>query len=138
MSGQTMTFTGWKAVLVLVVIVGVGLFRLTTARAKLDTQGKAALELWVQSELIRPILADTTASLAERGSAALQASSVKIKSLAVRGRLNNAVMRVELAPNPALPPGADLVRYYRARYSTILGWQGLNRTSKLAWYVAAF
>ena len=48
MSGKTVTLTGWKAVLVLVVVVGAVVFRVTTAHAKLDTQGRAALEVWVQ------------------------------------------------------------------------------------------
>jgi hypothetical protein len=138
MSGTTTTLTGWKAMLVLVVLAGVVVFRVATVRAKLDTQGRAALETWVRNGLIRPILADTTRSLQERGDAVLEASSVTIRSLAVRGRLNNAVVRVELAPSPALPPGTELVQYYRMRYSTILGWRPLNKTSKLAWYVAAF
>jgi hypothetical protein len=138
MSERTMTFTGWKAVLVLVVLVGAAVFRVSTARAKLDTQGRAALEAWVQGEIIRPILADTTRSLSERGAAIQEASSVSIRSLAVRGPLSKAVVRVELTPNPALPPGTDLVRYYRMRYSEITGWTHLGSTNVLSWYLAAF
>jgi hypothetical protein len=138
MSDKSVTLTGWKAVLVLVVVAGAMAVRITTARAKIDTQGRAALETWVQNELIRPILADTTRSLAQRGAAIEQASSVTIRSLAVRGPLSNAVVRVELAPNPALPPGTDLVRYYRAQYSLIMGWRHHGRASKWDWYLAAF
>ena len=138
MPGKTMTLTGWKAVLVLVVVAGVVVFRVTTARAKLDTQGRAQLEMWVQQEMIRPILADTSRSLLERGAAVLQASSVSIRSLAVRGPLNNAVVRVELAPNPALPPGTDLVRYYRMRYSDLTGWTHHGNTTVFSWWLAAF
>jgi len=133
-----MTLTGWKAVLVLVVVASVVVFRVTTARAKLDTQGRAQLEMWVQQEMIRPILADTSRSLLERGSAVLQASSVSIRSLAVRGPLNNAVVRVELDPNPALPPGTDLVRYYRMRYSDLTGWTHHGNTTVISWWLAAF
>jgi len=133
-----MTLTGWKAVLVLIVLAGVVIFRITTARAKLDTQGRAALETWVQQEMIRPILADTTRSLQERGNAVLKATSVTIRSLAVRGRLDKAVVRVELAPSPSLPPGTDLVRYYRMSYSEITGWRHRGPASELSWYLAAF
>ncbi len=133
-----MTLTGWKAVLVLVVVASVVVFRVTTARAKLDTQGRAQLEMWVQQEMIRPILADTSRSLLERGAAVLQASSVSIRSLAVRGPLNNAVVRVELDPNPALPPGTDLVRYYRMRYSDLTGWTHHGNTTVISWWLAAF
>jgi hypothetical protein len=138
MPGKTVTLTGWKAVLVLVVLVGAVVFRVSTARAKLDTQGRATLEAWVQGELIRPILGDTTRSLVERGAAILQASTVTIRSLAVRGPLDDAVARVELAPSPALPPGTDLVRYYRVQYSEITGWTHHGRANVLSWYLAAF
>ncbi len=138
MSGGNVTLTGWKAVVVLVVVAGVVVFRVTTARAKLDTQGRAALETWVQQEMIRPILADTTRSLQERGNAVLRATSVTIRSLAVRGSLDDAVVRVELEPNPALPPGTDLVRYYRMSYSEITGWRHRGPSSKLSWYLSAF
>ncbi len=133
-----MTFTGWKAVLVLILLAGVAVFRITTARSRLDTQGRAALEAWVQGEMIRPLLADTTRPLAERGAAIAKASSVTIRSLAARGPLDNAVVRVELAPNPALPAGTDLVRYYRMQYSEITGWTHRGRANVLNWYLAAF
>lgn len=138
MSGKTMTLTGWKAVLMLVVVAGVVVFRVTTARAKLDTQGRAQLEMWVHQEMIRPILADTSRSLLERGAAVLKASSVSIRSLAVRGPLNNAVVRVELDPSSALPPGTDLVRYYRMRYSDLTGWTHRGNATVISWWLAAF
>jgi len=63
---------------------------------------------------------------------------VTIRSLAVRGRLDKAVVRVELAPNTAFPPGTDLVRYYRMSYSEITGWRHRGRASVMSWYLAAF
>jgi hypothetical protein len=138
MSEKTVTFTGWKALVVLLVVAGAVAFRITTARAKVDTQGRAQLERWVQDELIRPILADTTRSLSDQAAAIQQASSVTIRSLAVRGSLNNAVVRVELARNAALPPGTDLVRYYRMQYSDLTGWRHHGNATKMDWYLAAF
>jgi hypothetical protein len=137
MSEKTVTLSGWKLVVGLIVVGGVALFRLTTAQTKLDTQGRAALERWVQAELIRPIVADKTQSLAQQGAALEQASSVTIRSLAVRGPLSDAVMRVELAPSPALAPGTDLVRYYLVRYSVVSGWIHRGRTNVLRWDLAA-
>ncbi len=138
MPGTTVTLSGSKAVLALVVIAGVVGFRITTAEARLDTQGRAALQRWVQAELVRPILADTTQSPVEQASALTQASSVKIQSLSVRGRLSNAVVRVELSPSPALPPGTELVRSYRMRYSEVTGWMHQGSATVLNWYLAAF
>jgi hypothetical protein len=138
MSTKTMTLTGWKAVLALCVIVGAVGFRTLTVRTKMDTQGRAALEKWVQLELVRPVLSDTTRSPEERDAAIQRASSVAIRSLRVRGPLNNAVVRVELAPNPALPPGAKLVRYYHMRYSAITGWTHRGSATAADWYLALF
>jgi hypothetical protein len=137
MDGKTVTFSGWKAVVVLVILAGFVGFRIATARAKLDTQGRAALERWVQAELVRSIVADPTKSLAERGAAAAEASAVTIRSIAVRGPLSDAVVRVELNPSPALPPDAGLVRYYRVRYSEITGWVHRGRATVMNWYLAA-
>jgi hypothetical protein len=138
MPGKTLSLTGWKAVLVLAVVVGVGGFRLTTARTKIDAQGRAALEAWIRAEAVRPILADTTRSLAQEGAALSKASSVTIRSLAVRGPLRNAVVRVELAPSPALPPGTKLVRYYHMRYSQTSGWTNRGSATAMDWHLAAF
>jgi hypothetical protein len=91
MQQMTVTFTGWKAVLVLILVAGVAVFRISTARAKLDTQGRAALEAWVQADLARRLLDDTTIPLAERGAALTRASSVTIRSLAARGPLRGSV-----------------------------------------------
>lgn len=60
-----------------------------------------------------------------------------IRSLAVRGPLHNAVVRVELAPNAALPPGTDLVRYYRMQYSALTGWRHHGDATVINWYLAA-
>ena len=138
MSEKTVRLTGFKALLVLVVILGAVVFRVATARSKLDTQGRLALEAWVRGEVIRPILADTTRSMLERGAAVVQAAGVKIREIAVRGPLDGAVARVELEPNPAFPPDTELVRYYRVRYSEITGWTHAGRANVFAWYLAAF
>ena len=133
-----MTLTGWKAALALALLVGVGFFRMETARTRLDAQGRAALETRVQDEMIRPIFADTTRSLADRGAAAAGASSIRIRSLAVRGPVSPAMARVELAPNSALPPGTRLLRYHRVRYTQIPGWRERGTATRLDWYLAAF
>lgn len=137
MSGKTVTVSGWKAVLLLIVIAVVAGFRIMTAHAKLDTQARARMERWVQAELIRPIIADTTKSLAEQGAALEQTSSVTIKSIAVRGPLSHAIMRVELNPSPALPPGTKMIRYYRTHYTDGIGWFHDGNATVLLWYLAA-
>lgn len=138
MSGKSVTVTGWKALLVLVILVGAVVVRVSTARAQLDTQGRIALEAWVRGEVIRPILADSDRNVLERGAAVLQAATLKIRSIEARGPLDDTVVRVELEPNAALPEGTDLVRYYRMGYSGITGWTHEGSANRLSWILAAF
>lgn len=138
MSAKTIRLSGWKAVLALIFLAGGWVLWQAHARTQIDTQGRARMERWVQAEVIRPLLKDTTQSLAEQGAALEQASSVKIRSLTIHGPTNHAVVRVELAPSPALKPGTKMVRYYRVRYSSISGWTPAGPTTALAWYLAAF
>jgi hypothetical protein len=132
------TFTGWKALLVVAALAGFAAFRIVTVRATLDTEGRAALQAWVQGDVIRPILADTTRPLEERGRRIVEASSIGIRSLDVRGPLRNMVVRAELEPHPALPVDVERVRYYRMRYSALTGWTHHGSANVLSWYLAAF
>ena len=106
----TFTLTGWKAVAFILVVVAFGAYRFTRARAALEGDGREKLEAWIVGEIQRPLLADTTLALAEKGAALLEASTaVGIRTLDARGPFDDVHVRVELEPNPALPPGFELV-----------------------------
>lgn len=134
----TVTLTGWKAVAVILALAGFAVFRWQSAQDTLDTKGRQELEMWIRAEVTRPILADTARPLAERGAALVEASRVSIASLAARGPLDDMVVRVELDPNPAYPPGFPLVRYYRMRYSSLVGWTYERDATALSWHLAWF
>jgi len=136
MSQATVTLKGWKAVAALAVVLGVVAVRVSSARARLGTEGREALRAWVVGEVQRGLLADTTLGLEERGTALVQASTITIESLEARGPLDDTVVRVRLAPNPAYPPDAELVRYYRMQFSEITGWTYYGRTNVVGWYLA--
>ncbi len=138
MSPRTMKITGWKAVPIILLVVGFGGYRFATARQALDTQGREELEIWISGELIRPMLADSTTPLAERGEAILGASQVEIRKLSALGTLDDLVVRVELEPDDVLPPGTELVRYYRMSYSIVTGWRHRGPASALRYYLAVF
>ena len=138
MSAKTMKITGWKAIPLIIVVVGFGIFRFVSARQALDTQGREALEDWIAGELIRPMLADSTTPLAERGEAILGAVQVEIRGLSAVGSLEDMVVRVELEPNEAYPPGTELVRYYRMTHSLVTGWRHRADASALTYYLAIF
>ena len=117
------TFTGGKAVAVLLLFVAFSGYRWMSARDALNSEGRQYLEEWIALELQRPILADTTRSVGERGEAVLAAGNVRIRSMSSMGPLGDMVVKVELEPSPDLPPGTELVRYYRLEYGTFTGWQ---------------
>lgn len=81
----TFTLTGWKALALLTALLAVGAFRFTRARAALEGQGRAVLEAWIVGDLQRPLLADSTLTLAEKGEALLGVSDVRVRALEARG-----------------------------------------------------
>ena len=138
MSTQTVTLTGWKAVAAIVLVLGFVGFRFYTTRQALDTDGRQYLEEWISMELRGPLLADTTTSLEERGAAVLGAGNVTIRSLTGFGSSDDLVVKVELEPNSELPPGTELVRYYRLEYGMLTGWTHRADASALMYYMAIF
>ena len=138
MSDKSVTLTGWKAVAAIVLVAGFVGFRWYTAREALDTAGREYLEEWIAMELARPLLADTTTSLEERGQAVLAATKVRIRSMSGRGPLDDLVVKVELEPSSDLPAGTELVRYYRLEYSTIMGWRHRADATALSYYLSIF
>jgi len=138
-NARTATFklTGWKALALLVVLVALGAYRFTRAHVALEGKGRETLEAWIVGEIQRPLLADTTLPLAEKGAALLEASgAVTIRKLDAHGPLDDVHVRVELEPAPALPPGFALVRYYRMRYSSLTGWMHKGRSDAVLYWLA--
>jgi hypothetical protein len=136
-SALTFKLTGWKALAFLVLLLALGAYRFTRARAALEGDGREKLETWIVGEIQRPLLADTTLSLAEKGEALLETfGSVRIRALDARGPYDDVQVRVELEPDPAFPPGFELIRYYRMRYSSLTGWSHKGRGSALGYWLA--
>ncbi len=138
MSTKSFTLTGWNAVAALVLVVGFIGFRWFTMQQSLDTQGREYLEEWIAMELRRPLLADTLTNLEERGQAVLDAGNVRIRSLSGHGTRDDLVVKVELEPSPDLPPGTELVRYYRLEHSMLLGWQHRGDATAISYYLSIF
>ncbi len=138
MSSRTLHLRGWKAVAFVAVVLALAGLRFVRARTALDTQGREALEAWIVGELQRPLLADTTLPLAEKGQALLGASAVTLRALSAHGPPDDTVVRVELEPSASLPAGTELVRYYRLRYSSLTGWSHREPASALTYYLGWF
>ena len=66
----------------------------------------------------------------------MSASKLSIRKLDAHGPLDDVVVRVELERSPAFPPGFELVRYYRMRYSSLTGWSHRGPGSALSFWLA--
>jgi hypothetical protein len=100
-----------------------------------DEQGRAAIQEWVLLELQRDYLSREDLSAAERANALIGLDAIVLTALEVRGSSDDAVARVELAPNDAFPVGTSLVRYYRVRRAPS-GWMVIDEATPTAFYLA--
>ena len=138
MRQTTIQLTGMKAVLALVALFGIVGFQWVSADKSLPTEGRTVLENWIQLEFQRDILDDSGSGLEERGEALLGATEIRIASLSAHGSPDDLVVRVELRPDPAIPPGTDMTRYYAIEHSVLTGWGTPNHASALSYYLRFF
>ena len=129
--------TGWKAVLVALVVLGFLGFRYTTAVQTLDTDGRQAISEWVAAEYQRYHLARTDLSEGDKAALLLKTESVDLVSLEARGRPERMAVRVEIEPNVAHPPGTPYVRYYTLEYSTVTGWRHKGDITALQYHLTS-
>ena len=135
MSSKQIKIKGAPALLILVAIVAFAGFRLMGARQTLDTDGREILRQWISAEYIRYHLDRTDLTDEERASILLAADTVNF-SVSARGRPSRTIVRVEIDPGRAHPPGSPTVRYYRMSYSTITGWRHNGHTTAVGYYLA--
>ncbi|WP_455210912.1 hypothetical protein [Kaarinaea lacus] len=77
---------------------------------------------------------------AEQKASLLQAiQKMKIRSLSARGEpQNHLIVRVEVEPTTAQPPGLSNVLYYQLKYSSLTGWASDGRTTAENYYLFDF
>lgn len=64
---------------------------------------------------------------------------IKIRSLSARGEPHHhLIVRVEVEPNTAQPPGLSNVLYYQLKYSPLTGWASEGRTTAENYYLSEF
>lgn len=134
--GLRITLTGWKAVAVLAVVVGVGGFRVVSARASLDTQGRAALEDAIATRIQGRMMAGGSVTTEDDVRALLEAGEVEILSMQAHGSGEDVVVRVELEASPTLPAGTELVQYHRMEHGSVTGWRVRGETTAAAYWLA--
>jgi len=100
---------------------------------------EAEIRQWVSAEYVRHLNTRSDLSPAERVELGIAAHRPEIRAIEARGSASMMSFKVELGPNPAAPPDAPLIRYYRMRYSPVIGWRGPPETgSEFAHFLALF
>lgn len=63
--------------------------------------------------------------------------NMKIRSLSARGEPEHRlIVRAEVEPTTAKPPGLDDVLYYQLNYSPLTGWSSEGRTTAEQYYLS--
>jgi len=130
--------TGWKAIPVLAALAFT-LFRLAEKSRTLDPEAKKVLKMWLVAEYSRPVLASIKSSGvdAEQARKLMDSSKVELTSISARGCGRDSEVRTEVTVAGRTPPDGRSVRYFRMRYSTLLGWS-LEHESSAFFYHLSF
>jgi hypothetical protein len=115
-------------------------FRLFFAHLDIDPQAIDILKRWVSSEYVRYQTSRDDIALSEKAELISQAQNIQFKSWSVRGKPERMVFRIEVAPNPAQPPSATNIRYFRLDHSLPLGWAASmpKRADAITYFLALF
>lgn len=142
MSGKTFKLTGWKAVVLLVMIGAFLGFRFFTKASTLDTEGREVLVTWLQAEYARAALAslpqDGSADPAELealGAELLEEQQVELTQIRARGVGDTVLVRVTVAVAGRPPVDGRPKRYYMMSHSMLTGWRVLRETTALRYYL---
>jgi hypothetical protein len=146
MTKPEIRITGWKAVVVLLIILAFAAYRFQAARATLPTDGADELKLWLSSEYIseglpaleQAIAANDSASVNDMTNEILSRDRVTFRKIDARGAFEDIVVRVDIQVDGGAPPVGSPVRYFRMRYSTITGWMMDYETTAIAYYLNFF
>jgi hypothetical protein len=130
--------TGGKALAVAALALGVVAFQYLHALNTLDTEGEAVLRRWIGTEYQRYQLQRAGLDDEQRAKLLLSLESLTLRDLSARGTLDDLIVRVEIEPHPAQPPGVDPVRYFRMRHSTASGWLTPERAYAHNYYLKLF
>ncbi len=146
MTKPEIKITGWKAVVVLLIIVAFAAYRFQAARATLPTDGADELKLWLSSEYIaeglpapeQAIESNDSAAVSNMANEVLSRDRVTFRKIAARGLMDDIVVRVDIQVDGGAPPVGSRVRYFRMHYSTITGWIMDYETTVIAYYLNFF
>lgn len=136
----SVTLTGWPAVIVLVLAVGVYGLTFLVSRKTLDDEALAPIRLQLQGEYASALLPalDPAAPDPEAVERITDLEQLELTSVSARGSGEDVVVRVEPRVNGQVPPDGREVRYYRMSYSALTGWRVRHETTAFGYYTKLF
>ena len=138
--------TGWKAIAIIGVIGAFAGYRYVGARTSLDSAGADELRFWLAAEYqceglpaLEQAVAGGDAQAAEAQAQEIIARSrIEFPLMDARGTPDDLVVRVKVLVDGHEPPDGRSVRYFRMRYSTVMGWRMQRETTALSYYLNFF
>ena len=143
--GETrIELTGWKAILVAVIILGVTGYRVYSRFPTVNDEGRAALRAWLVKDYtgrgmkdLAKRVADYRAGLPDRPVAAPAVEpNVEFVSLSAHGWRDAMVVRSEISVDGGPPPDGQPVRYLFLTTKFEGGWMVMSESDSLRYYEA--
>ena len=138
MSEITFKVTGFKAVLLLLVLIGFFGFRFLSARSSIETDAAEELVTWLRAEYTSRYLADLPEPDEETAAEILALTDIEFSEITGRGALDDMVVRVRIRVDGSAPQYGNEIRYFRMDYSVVLGWSYQHEVSKWSYYLNFF
>ena len=93
----------------------------------------------IAAEYQRYHLSRTDLSPSQKANVLSAIQNIKIRSLTARGEpQHRLIVRVEVEPITAQPPGLSTILYYQLKYSSLTGWASEGRTTAENYYLSDF
>ena len=133
---------GWKAIVVILAVIGFGAFRYKTQTKAMETQGVEKIQQWLSFKTARAVLPEMEKAMEnpeanreqlEQMANSLQSENFVVTSVKQHGLGEEIVVRVEAQVN-----GKPQVFYLRMEYSMTTGWYVGMETTKVSYYLALF
>jgi anti-sigma-K factor RskA len=146
MSEVKIRVTGWKAIVVLLVVAAFVGYRYYAVQTTLETAGADELRFWLSAEymaqglpgLEEAVESGDAVAAEEQARELVARDRVEFTEMGARGAPDDLVVRVRIRVDGRTPPDGREVRYFRMRHSTVTGWRMRAETTKLGYYLALF
>ena len=134
----------WKPILFFVILIGWGIYHYTATQRVLGDDAKQLVKAWISSEYLskamssqdKPVGEMSDEELENYGKTLMQLQNVQITSLKARGRGGDVIVQVKFLVNGNMD--SEGIRYFKMKYSPIIGWRIEWETSAINYYFKAW